>query len=98
VAWDKGSVSVIVPIAQLLAAAWCFALPGWLLALQLDEDWAPAVRVVVGVCVGLLAVPMICFVVAWLLGTNIRPPLVLAVGTALNAAGGLAWWLRRRRA
>lgn len=91
-------MSVVVPLVQLLAVAWCFALPGWLLALQLDEDWSPAVRGVVGFSVGVLAVPMICFVVAWLLGTNIRPALVLTVGTTLNGAGGLAWWLRRRRA
>ena len=87
-----------MPLLQLLAVAWCFALPGWLLALQLDEDWSPPVRLVVGFSVGVLAVPMICFVVAWLLGTNIRPPLVLAIGTVLNAAGGLTWWLRRGRA
>jgi hypothetical protein len=89
-------MSVLIPLLQLLAVAWCFALPGWLLALQLDEDWSQAVRLVVGFSVGVLAVPMICFVTAWLLGTNIRPPLVLTVGSLLNVAGGLAWWLRRR--
>ena len=88
-------MTVLVALLQLLAFAWCIALPGWLLARQLDEDWSWPVRAVVGVSIGMLAVPMSCFVAAWILETSIHLTLVIAVGSLLNVAGGLAWWLRR---
>ncbi len=83
---------------QILAALWAFALPGTLVALQLENNWTLPVRVAVGVALSVLCVPMLCFCAAWLAGMSVTPALVVGVATALNVCAGLSlWWRRRRR-
>jgi hypothetical protein len=80
---------------QVAAFAYVFVLPGVLTLRGSGPDWPAPVRWAAALTVGLLVVPMACFCAAWVLGTNVQPPLVLAVATIVNAiAGGLAW--RRR--
>ena len=85
----------LLPLLQLLGFAYCFALPGWLIAIQLDESWSRIVRLAVGLALGLLIVPTVCFVAAWLLRTSVQPPLVAGVATALNAAALAVYAIRR---
>ena len=60
--------------------------------------WSRAVRLAVGTALGLLIIPLSCFCVAWVLGTSIRWPLVLAVATAFNLGAGIPCWMLRRGA
>ena len=83
-------------ILQILGVIWAFALPGTLVALQLENDWTLPVRVAVGVALSVLCVPMLCFCAAWLAGTSITPALVIGVATGVNALAGISWWWRRR--
>jgi hypothetical protein len=88
-------VDTLLPLLQLLGLAYCFALPGWLIAIQLDEAWSRVVRLAVGLALGLLIVPTVCFVAAWLLRTSIQPLLVVGVATGLNAAALAVYAIRR---
>lgn len=83
-------------VLQLIGMLWAFAVPGVLVVWQLDTAWSPWIRVLVGVALGGLTVPMIAFCVAWILGTSVSPEVTLGVGTALNLGAGAVWWLRRR--
>jgi len=94
---ESDRVTVLVPLAQLLAVAYCFALPGLLVAAQLDEEWSWLVRGALGFGLGALVVPTASFGAAWLLGTSVGPWLVIGVATLFNAAGAAVWWLRSRR-
>jgi len=84
-------------LLQLLAALYAFVLPGTLVAHLVAPHWSRPVRLAAGTALGVLIVPLACFCVAWLLGTNVRWPLVLGVATACNLAAGVPWWLLRRR-
>ncbi len=75
----------LLPLLQLLGLAYCFVLPGWLIAIQLREEWSGFVRLAVGAALGFLIVPITCFSAAWLLETNIQPPLVVGIATGINA-------------
>ena len=85
-------------VLQILGFAYAMLLPGLLVTLHLGDDWTLPLRLGIGLAVGLLTIPLACFSVAWLLGTNIGVPLVLGVGTAANVAAAAAQWLRRRLA
>jgi len=91
-------VSSLLPLLQIIGVVYCFGLPGWLVAVQLDEEWSTTVRMAVGFALGALIVPSASFGAAWLLGTNVRPLLVVGVSTLFNVAGFASWWLRGRRA
>ncbi|MBM4395812.1 MAG: hypothetical protein FJ087_08990, partial [Deltaproteobacteria bacterium] len=75
---------------RLAAAAVAFLLPGWLVADWIGEGWTRGLRLAAGAAIGLLVVPIACFSAAWLMGTNVRPPLVVGVGVviAVVVAGG----------
>lgn len=75
----------LLPLLQLLGLVYCFVLPGWLIAIQLGEEWSGLVRLAVGATLGLLIVPITCFAAAWLMETNIQPPLVVGISTGINA-------------
>ncbi len=83
------------PLLQLLGLAYCFALPGWLIAIQLDADWSRAIRLAVGLALGLLIVPTACFAAAWLLRTSVQPLLVVGVASVINTAALAVYALRR---
>ena len=83
-------------ILQILGALWAFALPGTLVALQLENDWSLPIRIAVGVALSVLCVPMLCFCAAWLAGTSVTPGLVVGVATAVNLCAGLSLWWRHR--
>ncbi len=85
-------------LLQILGLAYAFVLPGVLLGFAADRDWGWPMRLGAGFTLGVLVVPLASFVIAWLLGTNIQAPLVLAVASTLNLAGGAGWWWRRRAA
>jgi hypothetical protein len=87
--------ALLLPL-QVLAFAFAFLLPGAAWTWGHDPSRPLEIRLAVGAAVGLLAVPMAAFCAAWVLGTNVRPPLVLAVA-AVVAAPGLALALHRRR-
>lgn len=84
-------------LLQLLAAVYAFVLPGAFVAELAAPHWSRAIRLCVGTALGLLLVPLASFCVAWVLGTNIRWPLVLAVATVFNLGAGIPCWLLRRR-
>lgn len=75
---------------RLLAATVAFLLPGWLAAGSLGPRWTGGMRVALGATLGLLVVPLACFASAWVLGTNVRPPLVVGTGVVLAAIVALA--------
>jgi len=86
-------------LLRLLGAAFAFGLPGTLAACWIEPRWSWPMRVLVGVTLSVLLVPLASFVVAWLLATSITPPLTLAVAAALALAAGLPLilsWRRRR--
>lgn len=85
-------------ILQFIALLYVFVAPGTLVVMQLESDWTPPVQVAVGFAVSALTIPILCFCVAWILGTNIGPALVIAVATGVNLAAGASWLLRRKRA
>jgi hypothetical protein len=66
--------------------AWAFVLPGIILVHRVTAPWSIAVRLLVGAAVGMLTMSMICFCVAWALGTYISAKLVLAVATLVNVS------------
>ena len=71
---------------QAIAVVYCFILPGFLIAGR-DPARPLVVRLLEGAVVSVLVLPMACFCAAWVLETNIRPPLVFAVATAFNLIG-----------
>ncbi len=85
-------------LLQLLAVVYAFVLPGAFIAELVAPHWSRAVRLAVGTALGLLIIPLSCFCVAWVLGTSIRWPLVLAVATAFNLGAGIPCWMLRRGA
>ena len=89
---------MITLLLQLLALLYVFALPGLLVALQLDADWSLPVRGAVGFCLALLTIPMLCFCVAWILATSITPAVAVGVASVVNAVAGGLWVWRRRSA
>lgn len=86
----------LVLLLQILGGLYCFVLPGWLVAVQLDDSWSTLVRAAVGLGLGCLVVPTASFGAAWVLGTSVRPWTVFAVATALNLGAGLFLWWRSR--
>lgn len=81
---------------QALALAYAFVLPGVLIGLLAGRDWSLPMRLGAGFTLGVLVVPLASFSAAWVLGTNVRPLLVLVVATVINLLGLAGWWLRRR--
>ncbi len=88
---------MITLLLQALGLLYAFLLPGVLVSLVAERSWSWPLRLASGLTLGVLIVPLASFSAAWLLGTNIRPPLVLGVATLINAVAALAWWLRQRR-
>ena len=82
-------------LLQASALVWAVVLPGVALTFAAGRDWRWPVRLGVGTALGLLCVPLACFCAAWLLRTNVRPPLVIGVAACFNALGALAWWRQR---
>ena len=74
-------------LLEVVAVAWCFVLPGWVLAMPLDFPWSRLVRIAVGTTLGLVVVPIASFCAAWMLGTNVRPTLVAGTAGAIALAG-----------
>lgn len=87
----------LLPLLQLAGLAWCFALPGILLALAARTSWSTGERILVGIATGALLMPMLAFCVACLAHTSITPSLVLGIATTWNAAGLGALALRARQ-
>ena len=81
---------ILLPLLQLLGIAYCFGLPGWLVARLLDEEWSPPVRATVGFAIGALIVPTASFCAAWLLGTHVQPLLVIGVATVVSVVAAIA--------
>jgi hypothetical protein len=81
---------------QALALAYAFVLPGVLLGLLAGRGWSLPMRLGAGFTLGVLVVPLASFSTAWVLGTNVRPLLVLAVATVINLLGLAGWWWRHR--
>jgi len=88
-------VLLLTLLLQALALAYALVLPGVLITFAADRSWDPVMRLAARFTLGVLVVPLACFCAAWLLGTNIGIPLVLAVATLVNLIAGPAWWLRR---
>jgi hypothetical protein len=90
---------VLLPtlLLQALALAYALVLPGVLIGLAAGRRWSLPMRLGAGFTLGVLVVPLASFSSAWLLGTNVRPPLVLAVATLINLLGLAGWWWRRSR-
>lgn len=82
---------------QALLVAWCFLVPGCALASCTDARWSLGLRLAVGFTVGVLVVPLASFAGAWLLGTNVNPPLVCSVAGIITASAGSTTLVRRRR-
>lgn len=79
---------------QLAALVYCLVLPGFIFALGSERK---SIVVLEAFTFALLVVPMACFCAAWLLETNIRPPLVFGVATIFNVAGlARLLWMRQR--
>jgi predicted membrane protein len=85
----------VLPL-QALAFLIAFLLPGAAWTWHHDPNRPIEVRLAVGAVVGFLVVPMVSFCAAWVLGTSVRPALVLAVAVAL-AGPAVALALLRRR-
>ncbi len=83
-------------ILQLVGALLCLVLPGVLLVASIRHDWTPGVAALVGAALGCLMIPMTSFCVAWVLGTSLSAPLVVAVAAAASLPSG-ACLLRRRK-
>ncbi len=79
-------VGTVVVAASLL-------LPGWL-AVRLLDDGDLLWRVGLGLGVGVLAVPFVGFMLAWLLHTSMSLGTLLLASALLS--GPLGWALRRR--
>ncbi len=84
-------------LAQLVGALLCLVLPGVLLVASVRHEWTPGVAALVGAALGCLMIPMCAFCVAWVLGTSISAPLVVAVAAAAAAPSGARLLLRRRK-
>ncbi len=95
---EDRTLLLLTVMAQLLALGYAFVLPGVLIGLVAGRDWSWPMRLGTGFTLGVLVVPLACFAVAWLLGTNIQLPLVLAVATVINLLGLGGWRLRVRLA
>lgn len=67
---------------QLFGLFYCLVLPG--LLFTWGRRGSKAILLAESFSVALLVVPMLCFCVAWLLGTNINIPLVFGVASGLN--------------
>ncbi len=89
---------LITLLLQALALAYAFVLPGALISFAAGRDWPLPIRLLGGLALGALVVPLASFCAAWILGTNVQLSLVLAVATLVNAAAAAAWWAQRRSA
>ncbi len=91
-------MAVVTALAQILGIVYAILLPGvLLLVLTRAVEGGLWRRLAVGGFVGAVAMPMLGFSVAWLLGTNLSPSLVLAVGSVVNGSLGAALALRHLR-
>jgi hypothetical protein len=89
-------VSLLTLLLQASALAYALVLPGVLIGLAAGRSWSWPMRLGAGFTLGVLVVPLASFCAAWALGTNIQPPLVLGVATAVNLAAAAAWWIQLR--
>jgi len=87
---------VLTLVAEVLGAAAAFLLPGWAWTVAIGPDRPWPVRLAVAAVVGVLVVPLASFAAAWVLETNVRPPLVVGVGLVLAASGFAVGRLARR--
>lgn len=88
--------SILEILLRLLGAAFAFGVPGTLAACWIEPRWSWPMRLLVGVTLSVLIVPLACFSVAWLLATSVTPPLVLVVAATLALAAALPLVARRR--
>jgi hypothetical protein len=75
----------MMALLQLVGAGICLVLPGVLLVGSIRHEWTPWVAALVGAALGCLIVPMVSFCVAWVLGTSLSAPLVMAVAVVTSA-------------
>ena len=88
---------MVTLLLQFIAFLYVFVVPGTLVICQLESDWSRAVQVGLGFAFSAVVVPITCFSVAWLLGTNISATLVVLVATGLNVVAGAHLLLRSKR-
>lgn len=82
---------------QVAIAGLCLVLPGVLVVAGVRHEWTPGVAVLVGAALGCLAVPMLSFCAAWILGTSLSIPLVVGVAGAVSLPAGGRLLRRRQR-
>ncbi len=81
---------------QVLAFAYCFLIPGLLLVACLEQDWSWPKRLLVGLALSGLIVPMASFVMAWALSTNIQAWVPVAAATEISAIAAAVLYRRRK--
>ena len=84
-------------VLQLVAIIAVFILPGTLIAWAIDSDWSFGIRLVVGIAVSCLVVPMASFCIAWLMHSSIHQWIPLSVAGVMSVLGLGIGILRRRR-
>jgi hypothetical protein len=89
----EDAATLVLELAGLAYGLW---LPGILLAWLAGPSWTWSYRLLVGLVLGTLTVPLAAFCAAWILETSVTPAVVIGVATVMNAVTFPILWFRRK--